>query len=613
MKKVLFIFLIFCFSLTIISCSDDKEEYEEKEYPENFVSTTDDTTSSAVTVSGKVQKGPYIQGNEITVRELDSSMTPTGKTFTGTIDDNIGSFSVKGTLAYKIVELSADGYYFNEVSGSLSAAKLTLQALSDLTDSSSVNVNLMTHLEKKRVEYLMYYLRLTFAAAKTQAQTEILKIFNIENVTLGNSETLDISKSGDGNAVLLAISAILQSDKTEAELTELLSMINTDIRTDGSLDSTTTKATLLTAVDYIKPLRSTIRSNIEYRYSNLGISATIPVFESYAFKLDTTAPTVSSISPADSDTSVLVTSSISVTFSEIMDNTSVTTNTSDTSCSGTFQVSSDSFSTCEKMSSSPSVSNSYKTFTVEPSSSLSRTTTYKIRVTSGVKDVAGNTLNSQYETGTGFTTESTDTTLLAHYAFEGNLNDSSSYNRHLTEVGSNITYSAADNQSNKSGQAALFNGTNTFAYTNNITVGDNFTIAFWINPDSPNMGQWDSVMSTGDNTNSQGRFQIDYSGADGLRFNVSDGVITADLSANEWNHFVITKSDNGTDNKKVCLYKNGGQSITCEGPFTTLWDKLKVGQNRNGGYYWKGYIDELRIYNRTFSGTEVSTLYQSYQ
>ena len=193
------------------------------------------------------------------------------------------------------------------------------------------------------------------------------------------------------------------------------------------------------------------------------------------------------------------------------------------------------------------------------------------------------------------------------------LNDSSSYNRHLTEVGSNITYSAADNQSNKSGQAALFNGTNTFAYTNNITVGDNFTIAFWINPDSPNMGQWDSVMSTGDNTNSQGRFQIDYSGADGLRFNVSDGVITADLSANEWNHFVITKSDNGTDNKKVCLYKNGGQSSTCGGPFTTLWDKLKVGQNRNGGYYWKGYIDELRIYNRTISGTEVSTLYQSYQ
>ena len=85
--------------------------------------------------------------------------------------------------------------------------------------------------------------KMTFAAAKTQVQTEILKKFNIEKVTLGNSETLDISKSGDGNAVLIAISGILQSDKTEAEITELLSTINTDIRTNGTLNSTTTKAT----------------------------------------------------------------------------------------------------------------------------------------------------------------------------------------------------------------------------------------------------------------------------------------------------------------------------------------------------------------------------------
>ena len=36
--------------------------------------------TEAVTVGGKVQKGSYVQGTEITVRELDSSMTPTGDT-----------------------------------------------------------------------------------------------------------------------------------------------------------------------------------------------------------------------------------------------------------------------------------------------------------------------------------------------------------------------------------------------------------------------------------------------------------------------------------------------------------------------------------------------------
>ena len=71
---------------------------------------------------------------------------------------------------------------------------------------------------------------------------------------------------------------------------------------------------------------------------------------------DTTPPTVSSSSPSDGDTLVSITSNVSVTFSESMDNSSVTTNTLDTSCFGTFQVSSDGFTTCVQMSSSPTSS-----------------------------------------------------------------------------------------------------------------------------------------------------------------------------------------------------------------------------------------------------------------
>jgi len=125
---------------------------------------------------------------------------------------------------------------------------------------------------------------------------------------------------------------------------------------------------------------------------------------------DTTAPTVSSVSTtADNQSSVSITDNITVTFSEAMDTTYVTTNTSDTYCSGTLRVSSDNFSTCIKMSSSPSSSNSNKTFTLDPYDNLTFSTTYKTRVTTGVKDTAGNTLSSQYETSSGFTTFS-DTT-----------------------------------------------------------------------------------------------------------------------------------------------------------------------------------------------------------
>ena len=119
---------------------------------------------------------------------------------------------------------------------------------------------------------------------------------------------------------------------------------------------------------------------------------------------DTTAPTVSSISPTDNQGGVSISDNISVTFSVAMDNSSVTTNTSNTTCSGSFQLSSDNFGGCVQMSSSPSSSNSDKTFTVDPSDNLSRGTTYKTRVTTGVKDSAGNTLGSEYETSSGFTT-----------------------------------------------------------------------------------------------------------------------------------------------------------------------------------------------------------------
>ena len=119
---------------------------------------------------------------------------------------------------------------------------------------------------------------------------------------------------------------------------------------------------------------------------------------------DTTAPTVLSISPTDNQSGVSISENILVTFSEAMDTTSVTTNTSNTTCSGSLQLSSDNFSSCFQMSSSPSNSNSDKTFTVDPSGSLLYSTSYKIRVTTGVKDASGNTMSSQYETSIGFTT-----------------------------------------------------------------------------------------------------------------------------------------------------------------------------------------------------------------
>ena len=116
-------------------------------------------------------------------------------------------------------------------------------------------------------------------------------------------------------------------------------------------------------------------------------------------------PLVTSTSPIDGVSSVSTDTATSVTFSEEISSSGVTTNTSDTSCSGTYQLSSDNFSTCVQMSLSPTASNSNKTYTVTPSSSLSYGTNYKLRLTNGIKSVSGKTLSNQYTTPKGFTIE----------------------------------------------------------------------------------------------------------------------------------------------------------------------------------------------------------------
>jgi hypothetical protein len=63
------------------------------------------------------------------------------------------------------------------------------------------------------------------------------------------------------------------------------------------------------------------------------------------------------------------------------------------------------------MSSAPASSNDNKTFTLDPYDNLTRLTTYLTRVTTGVKDTAGNAMSSQYETSSGFTTIDTATAI----------------------------------------------------------------------------------------------------------------------------------------------------------------------------------------------------------
>lgn len=230
---------------------------------------------------GLAQKGPFVNGTSVSLFELNESLVQTGKVYNTQITANNGIFELTDVaLESKFVSFRADGFYFNEVIGKKSDSQITLYAISDITDKESVNINILSNLERSRVEYLISHGK-SFSEAKKQAQKDVLKIFNIEkdDDSIQNSEEMDISKTGDSNAILLAISSILQGYRSDSELTELLSNISQDIKEDGILDSEILGSDLVKHAKYL--VASRILTNLQNRYTEIGLNPDFPDFEKY--------------------------------------------------------------------------------------------------------------------------------------------------------------------------------------------------------------------------------------------------------------------------------------------------------------------------------------------
>ncbi|REL38129.1 hypothetical protein DYD21_05840 [Rhodohalobacter sp. SW132] len=229
-------------------------------------------------ITGVVQKGPFISGSNVMVFELRSSdLSQTGRTFNTQIDNHQGEFRIENIeLESPYVTFRADGFYFNEILGKQSSSQISLQALADVSEDSGINVNVMSHLEKPRIEYLISQ-GVEFAAAKKQAQSEILSIFHIENNGISPSEKLNIASAKEGDDILLAISSILQGYRTEAELSELLSGMINDLKEDGELNDHSVGSQLINHALYLNA--ETIRKNLEQRYSDIGSETEIPDFK----------------------------------------------------------------------------------------------------------------------------------------------------------------------------------------------------------------------------------------------------------------------------------------------------------------------------------------------
>ena len=252
-----------------------------------FTSCTKEKMGGTFSFSGKVQKGPFVTGTTINVNELNENLGQTGKAFTTSITSDDGSFSLANLeMESDLALLTANGFYFNEVLGRLSSAQITLQALADLTNDETVNINVLTHITKARIETLVGQ-GLSFSDAKRKAEGEFQDFLGVNQHLSQGFEQMSIVSEGDFNAMLLAFSIILQrpSNNTAviptlpAELTWLMTNLSTDFADNGAINNEALVDTLLYNISLQNQRR--IRQNLQNYYAGLGQSVAIPDFESY--------------------------------------------------------------------------------------------------------------------------------------------------------------------------------------------------------------------------------------------------------------------------------------------------------------------------------------------
>ncbi|MBI3034671.1 LamG domain-containing protein, partial [Candidatus Woesearchaeota archaeon] len=214
-----------------------------------------------------------------------------------------------------------------------------------------------------------------------------------------------------------------------------------------------------------------------------------------------------------------------------------------------------------------------------------------------------------------------DPTLLLALDFNNNTVDWSRYKNSVTNANTNCTTDV----SGRFGGACYFDTT-----TSNLTVAhnsilniENFTYSVWINPDA--VGVHAPILTKGPSLG-QG---TQYGGSMELRItSVPSGSILVNIqndsniatsqwgynsiggvvSVGVWQHVAVTKLGNN-----FSVYYNGLiiNSTTFLGQVQFNTQPLLIGTRMDNYKHFGGFIDELRIWNRSLTGAEIAASYQS--
>lgn len=192
--------------------------------------------------------------------------------------------------------------------------------------------------------------------------------------------------------------------------------------------------------------------------------------------------------------------------------------------------------------------------------------------------------------------------LVAYYKLDSNSNDSVGSNN---GTDTNVSYVTG-----KINNAASFNGTNSYftlgtGFYDNLKTINTYAISMWINPTS--LTWWAVLYSY----TAAVDFYAYFSATGKIimrRWATSNSETWTSVSSGSWQHFVF----NYTSSSNVAIYKNGSfvQNITVAStPNTT--SSFNFGKYYDATFPYNWLQDEIWVWTRSLSASEVTTLYNS--
>jgi formylglycine-generating enzyme required for sulfatase activity len=214
-----------------------------------------------------------------------------------------------------------------------------------------------------------------------------------------------------------------------------------------------------------------------------------------------------------------------------------------------------------------------------------------------------------------------DTSLIAYYPFNGNANDETGHGHNGTVYGATLT----DDPFGNTQGAYTFDGVDDYIQispnVNTDLANSPFTISTWVKvtgiPDFS--GTHNAPFLTNDYAGLPNRLLVidDTAGGVNIGFNSYTALSTAvniytpdsTITMNGWHHVAVT-----LDDSTMTLYVDSIAVDSVPHSYTDIatWDgSLKIGGNERIGRYLEGALDEIRIYNRVLSATEIRLLHEA--